>query len=59
MEIVYKLKAYARLVLENNAISKKQYDKKLGDLREKMEMYGGRSKPGVEYGLFNSCRYAK
>lgn len=29
MEIVYKLKAYARLVLENNAISKKQYDKKL------------------------------
>ena len=26
--------------LERNAISKAQYDKSLGDLRDKMEMYG-------------------
>ena len=39
-ELFLKQKKTLDLFLERNAISKAQYDKSLGDLREKMEMQG-------------------
>ena len=39
-QLFLKQKHTLDLFLERNAISKKQYDKSLGDLREKMGMQG-------------------
>ena len=39
-QLFLKQKLTLDLFLERNAISKKQYDKSLGDLREKMGMQG-------------------
>ncbi len=39
-QLFLKQKLTLDLFLEGNAISKKQYDKSLGDLREKMGMQG-------------------
>ena len=39
-QLFLKQKNTLDLFLERNAISKKQYDKSLGDLREKMGMQG-------------------
>ena len=39
-ELFLKQKQTLDLFLERNAISQKQYDKSLGDLRDKMGMHG-------------------
>ena len=39
-ELFLKQKHTLDLFLERNAITKKQYDKSLGDLRDKMGMHG-------------------
>ena len=40
-ELFLRQKQTLDLFLERNAISQKQYDKSLGDLRDKMGMHGG------------------
>ena len=40
IELFLKQKQTLDLFLERNAISQKQYDKSLGDLRDKMGMHG-------------------
>ena len=39
-ELFLRQKETLDLFLERNAISQKQYDKSLGDLRDKMKMHG-------------------
>ena len=39
-ELFLRQKETLDLFLERNAISKQQYDKSLGDLRDKMKMHG-------------------